>query len=103
MSARILLIDDKESVAQALHQLLQDEGFEPETVLDSKLGLERATKEDFDVVVTDLQMPGPLSLSKTQGLDIIDHLHRVKPHLPVILMTGFHTTETAIQATKLGA
>ena len=64
MSARILLIDDKESVAQALHQLLQDEGFEPETVLDSKLGLERATKEDFDVVVTDLQMPGPLSLSK---------------------------------------
>src|SRR5207244_13467956 len=60
-------------------------------------GLRAEAKGDFHVVVTDLKMPG------TSGMEVIERLHAAKPLLPVILMTGHHTADTAIQAIKLGA
>src|SRR3954467_4994419 len=56
-----------------------------------------AQKEPWDVVITDLKMPG------LSGLDVVGQLHAAKPKLPIIMMTAFGTTETAIEATKLGA
>ena len=95
--ARILIIEDDNSVASALQDLLRAEGFEVEMQTDSAAGLAAALNGDHDVVVTDLQMPG------VSGLEIIEHLQAAKPHLPVILITAFHTTEVAIRAIKLGA
>jgi DNA-binding NtrC family response regulator len=66
-------------------------------------GLAAAKDGKFDVLVTDLQLPGAGPLDTTAGLDLIRELHTAKPHLPIILMTAHHTTETAIEATKLGA
>ena len=57
----------------------------------------RAQSEPWDVVLTDLKMPG------LSGLELIEQLHAAKPKLPIIMMTAFGTTETAIEATKLGA
>ncbi len=54
-------------------------------------------ESEFDVVVTDLRLPG------VSGLDLVAQLHEVKPKQPIILMTAHGTTETAIEATKLGA
>ena len=56
-----------------------------------------AKREAFDVVITDLKMPG------LSGLDLVGQLHSAKPKLPIILMTAFGTTETAIEAIWLGA
>jgi DNA-binding NtrC family response regulator len=95
--ARILLIEDDDSVASALHDLLKDEGFTVQMATDSAEGLVTAQAGSYDVVVTDLQMPG------LSGLEIIEQLQTVKPHLPVILITAYHTTEVAIRAIKLGA
>ena len=95
--ARILIIEDDNSVASALQDLLRAEGFEVEMQTDSAAGLTAALNGDHDVVVTDLQMPG------VSGLEIIEQLQAAKPHLPVILITAFHTTEVAIRAIKLGA
>jgi len=95
--ARILIIEDDESVASALHDLVQTEGFTVNMITDPKDGLIKAQSEEYDVVVTDLQMPG------LDGLEIIEQLQATKPHLPVILITAFHTTEVAIRAIKLGA
>src|SRR6185295_3716624 len=60
-------------------------------------GLARARAEEFDVVISDLKLPG------LSGLDLVRELHEAKPRLPIVLMTAHGTTETAIEATKRGA
>jgi DNA-binding NtrC family response regulator len=93
---KVLVIDDDTAVAAALRRLLEQD-YEVETLDSAEAGLRRLQSADFDVVVTDLQMPGK------SGLELIKTLHAEKPQLPVILLTGHHTTDHAIEASKLGA
>ncbi len=95
--ARILLIEDDPGIVSALQQVLAEDGFEVACEQRGDTGLARAQRDVFDVVVTDLKLPG------VSGLDLVRKLHAVKPRLPIILMTAHGTTETAIEATKLGA
>ncbi len=95
--AEVLLIEDDASVATALRDLLRDEGFQVTMATDSREGLASARTGNFDVVLTDLQMPG------VNGMEIIEQLQLDRPYLPVILLTAYHTTEAAIKATRLGA
>lgn len=95
--ARVLLIEDDVVVADSLRRLLESEDYAVDAVGVADEGIARAQTTDFDVVVTDLQMPG------VDGLGVITTLHPMKPHLPIILMTGHHTTDVAIEAIKLGA
>jgi len=95
--AKILLIEDDESVATALRDLLASEGFTADIAADAAHGLEAGKVGDYDIVVTDLQMPG------LTGLSVIEQLQTAQPYLPVILITAHHTTESAIKATRLGA
>ena len=101
--AKILLIDDEVEIGKSLKHMIESEGHTVATATTAADGLARALKENFDVVLTDLQMPVPGAEEKQQGLEIIQRLHADKPQLPVILMTGHHTTEVAIEATKCGA
>jgi len=96
-ASKILFIDDEPTLAAAFKQLFVSAGYEVSTATSGTEGLAAATKGDFHVVVTDLKMPG------TSGMEVIARLHSAKPLLPVILMTGHHTADTAIQAIKLGA
>ena len=97
--AKILIVEDDESVAASLKQVLEGEGYEVATAANPAQTLVLIRDEEFQAVVTDwnLQTPG------TTGMDIIKMLHDTKPRLPAILMTGEGTTETAIEATKFGA
>ena len=95
--AKILLIDDDHAIAASLEQVLASEGYQVTVQDRGDLGLARARAEVFDVVLTDLKMPG------MGGLELVETLHRLQPRLPIILMTAHGTTETAIKATKLGA
>jgi len=95
--AKILLIEDDGALAQGLDQVLTSEGFRVTWEKRGDTGLARARADDFDAVVSDLKMPG------MNGLDLVRELHEAKPRLPIILMTAFGTTDTAIQATKFGA
>jgi DNA-binding NtrC family response regulator len=95
--SKVLLIEDESSLAAALQRVLEVEGYEVVAATDSTKGLAAAREGDFQVVVTDLKMPG------VSGMDVIRTLHDMRPQLPVILMTGHHTTEAAIEAMKLGA
>ncbi|MGO8676959.1 MAG: sigma-54-dependent transcriptional regulator [Limisphaerales bacterium] len=97
MKARILLIEDDASTAESLRKVLCAEGYEVAVSARGDSGLERARGESYDVVVTDLRMPG------LGGLELVAELHAAKPKQPIILMTAHGTTETAIEATKLGA
>jgi DNA-binding NtrC family response regulator len=77
--------------------MLEAEGHKVEPARSADEGIASVLKKEFDVVVTDYQMPG------SDGLEVVKTLHDTNPHLPVILMTAYHTTERVIEATKLGA
>ncbi len=94
---KILLIEDDASIVGGLKKELQVEGYEVAVAERGDNGLAQAKEQPFDVVITDLKMPG------LSGLELVKQLHATKPKLPIILVTAFGTTETAIEATKLGA
>jgi nitrogen regulation protein NR(I) len=94
---KILLIEDDARLAANLRQVLEDKGFTVTHAARGDDGLQRAGNAAFDVVLTDLRLPG------LGGLDLVRQLHAAQPRLPVLLMTAHGTIETAIEATKLGA
>ena len=94
---RILLIEDDCAIVSSLQQVLGADGFSVAVATRGDEGLARAQGEDWDVVLTDLKLPG------LSGMELIRQLHTTKPSLPIILMTAHGTTETAIEATKTGA
>jgi DNA-binding NtrC family response regulator len=97
MKPKILLIEDDGSTAAALQKVLGAEGYEVETAGRGDEGLARARQRDYNLVVTDFKLPG------LSGLELVGQLHAAKPKQPIILITAHGTTETAIEATKLGA
>ena len=96
-AARILLIEDDSGITDTLQRVLAAEGHEVAIEKRGDDGLARAIKDPFNLVITDLKLPG------LNGLELVRELHAAKPRLPIILITGHGTTETAIEATKLGA
>jgi nitrogen regulation protein NR(I) len=96
-AGKILLIEDDAAIGLTLRRVLTEEGYQVTTETRGENGLERARGGQFDVVLTDMKLPG------LSGLDVIRELHGSSPRLPLILMTAHGTTETAIEATKSGA
>jgi nitrogen regulation protein NR(I) len=94
---KILLIEDDPGITSALKKELQAEGYSVAVTMRGDDGLTQAREQPCDVVLTDLKLPG------LSGLELVEQLHAAKPKLPIIMMTAFGTTETAIEATKLGA
>jgi nitrogen regulation protein NR(I) len=97
MATRLLLIEDDCSAATALQKVLRADGYEVDLAERGDTGLAQARSHSYSLVITDLRLPG------LSGLELIAQLHTVQPKLPIIMMTAHGTTETAIEATKLGA
>ncbi len=94
---RILVIEDDNRSAQSLDRLLRSQGYSVSIAHHGEQGLAQAQAEVFDLVITDFRLPG------LDGLELVRRLHQARPRLPVIFMTAFGTTDTAIEATKYGA
>ncbi len=94
---KILLVEDDTNIATGLQKVMRANGYDVTALSRGDTGLERALAEPFDVVVTDLKLPG------LDGLELVRQLHQAKPKLPIILITAHGTTEIAIEATKWGA
>ena len=97
MKTRILLIEDDPGITTTLQRVLASDGHEVTIERRGDGGLTRAKTETFDVILCDVKLPG------LSGLDVVKELHAARPRLPIILMTAHGTTNTAIEATKLGA
>ena len=95
--ARILVVDDDREHAATLVRLLQREGLEAEPVHDVADALERLRRQSFDLILTDLVMPG------RSGLDLLQAAQHLQIDTPVILMTAFGTVERAVEAMHAGA
>jgi nitrogen regulation protein NR(I) len=94
---RVLLIEDDRNIAVGLQKAMRANGYDITVQARGDDGLSQALADSFDVVITDLKLPG------TDGLELVRQLHQAKPKLPIILITAHGTTETAIEATKWGA
>jgi len=98
VAERILIVDDEESIRRSLAGLLADEGYEAVTARDGDQAL-AALRADPPpaLVLLDIAMPG------RDGLEVLEQIHAIAPDLPVVMMSGHGTIETAVRATKLGA
>jgi nitrogen regulation protein NR(I) len=96
-SPKILLVEDDSAIVTTLRRVLADEGYEVTVEQTGDSGLARAKADSFDVVITDLKLPG------MSGLELVRELHVSRPRLPILMMTAHGTTETAIEATQSGA
>lgn len=94
---KVLIIEDDRNIATGLQKAMRANGYEVAVQARGDNGLAQALAESYDVVITDLKLPG------IEGLDLVRQLHQAKPKLPIILITAHGTTETAIEATKWGA
>jgi DNA-binding NtrC family response regulator len=94
---RILIVDDEENVLALCQTILQKRGYEVECASTAEEALDRLETELFDVVITDLKMPG------MSGLDLLTKAKALNPFVPVIMLTGFGTVHSAVEAMKEGA
>jgi two-component system nitrogen regulation response regulator NtrX len=97
MSATILIVDDEESIRRSVADILTDEGYQPVVAADGDQALQKLRTEPPDLVLLDIAMPGQ------DGIEVLEELRKSWPELPVVMMSGHGTIETAVRATKLGA
>ena len=95
--SHILIIDDDDQLRKSFTKLLTEEGHQVQSAASGEEGLQIVRTAVPDVVVIDVRLPG------MNGLETFRAIHALEPKLPVIIMTAFSTTETAIEATKMGA
>lgn len=95
--ARILVADDEKVIRDVLATFLSMEGFSVRTVEDGQLALQELSRRSYQLVLSDLKMP------QLGGLELLQRIQEAKLEVATIIMTGFATVETAIEAMKLGA
>ena len=95
--ARILIVDDQEMMRDSLAATLAREGHEIVAAHDGPIAITRLSATKFDLMITDLKMP------KMTGIELLQEAKRLRPEMPVVLMTAFATVNTAVEAMKLGA
>ena len=94
---KILIVDDDPQLRQSFEKILTVDGHHVKTASSGEAALALVKAETPDLVIMDVRLPG------MDGLEAFRAIHEMEPKLPVIVMTAYGTTETAIEATKLGA
>ncbi len=94
---RILIVDDEQGIRRSLTGILGDEGFATADAADGEKALAAVREAAPDLVLLDVAMPG------RDGIEVLEELRRSWPDLPVVVMSGHGTIETAVKATQLGA
>ncbi|MEO0156615.1 MAG: sigma-54 dependent transcriptional regulator [candidate division WOR-3 bacterium] len=94
---KILIIDDEKIVRDALSEWLDNLGYQVKAVEDGLIALEQIEINDWDVALVDLKMP------KIDGIETLRRIHKIRPDLPVIIITGHGTVDSAVVAMKEGA
>ena len=96
-SGSILIIDDERSIRKTLNEILSYEGFKVEEASDGDEGLKMFAEKNYDVVLCDIKMP------RTDGIEFLVKAGEYNPDIPVIMISGHGTIETAVDAVKKGA
>lgn len=94
---KILVVEDDEQIRQGLLEVLSQDGYEVSSAATGVEAIEKAKKEAYDLVITDLVMPG------ASGMDVLREVKSINSETQVIIITGFGTIENAVQAMGEGA
>src|SRR3989449_129682 len=94
---KILVVDDEQSMAQFLGIVLRKEGYQVTTVNNGRDALDKVKAENFDVVITDIKMPG------MDGIQLLQGIKKHDQSVPVVIMTAYASQQSAIDAVNLGA
>lgn len=97
MKSRILVVDDEESIREFLEIMLKKEGYEVTLAEDGQKAKDLLAKKSFDMIISDLQMP------HVTGIELLKHVKETAPEIVFMMITAFGTTETAVEAMKMGA
>jgi len=92
-----LIVDDEQNMRVALFEVLSRNGHEVAVAESGQMALEMIARQLPELVITDIKMPG------MDGLELLRQLKALRPELPVVIMTGFATVDTAVEAMKQGA
>jgi len=93
----LLIVDDDKKSVEFLSQLLDKEGRKIETAEEGLGAIKKLEEKDFDLVITDLKMPG------ASGIEVLKTARKINPKVLVIVITGFATLNTALEAIEAGA
>jgi two-component system, NtrC family, response regulator AtoC len=97
MNAQLLIADDDEVSCQLFAETLEEDGYRVKKVFSGNEALTSLAEASYDLLITDVRMPGP------SGLEVTRLVHATYPSLPVIVMTAFGSIETAVEAIHEGA
>ncbi len=97
MYPAVLIVDDEVGIIESLEGILSDDGFEVMHAFNGYEALKKIEKQSPDIVLLDIWMPG------MDGIETLKEIKKTSPHLPVVMITGHGTIESAVDATKSGA
>lgn len=96
-NGRVLVIDDEKNYLMILQAILEDEGYEVTTMNDPEMVMPYLEEAEVDVVITDMKMP------KITGKELLEHIKKSYPRLPVLIMTAFGSIENVVEVMRHGA
>ncbi len=94
---KILIIDDEKSIRKTLREILEYEKYQVDEATEGMEGMAQLQKEKYDVVLCDIKMP------KMDGIEVLDKITQLYGDIPVVMISGHGTIETAVEAVKKGA
>jgi len=99
MSNNILVIEDEAAIRRVLTKILSEESdsYQVEEAEDGLAGIEKIKKEDYDLVLCDIKMP------KMDGVEVLEAIKKIKPEIPVVMISGHGDIDTAVNTMRLGA
>jgi len=97
--SKILIIEDEAAIRRVLTKILSEENdsYKVEEAEDGLLGIEKAKNEDYDLILCDIKMP------KMDGVEVLEAVKKIKPEIPMVMISGHGDLETAINTMRLGA
>jgi len=93
----VLIVDDEEEIRHLLDRIFKKEGFATITAKDAMDALMQLQDNDVDIVITDIRMPG------MDGIELIGQIHEIKPQMPVVVISGYGSFDTLMEAVDKGA
>lgn len=96
-NSNVLIVDDQINTCKSLEAILKKSGYSCSSTLNAEDALKKVQAEHFDIVITDIRMPG------MDGLQLLEELKKIQPHLVVIMITGYATIKSAVESIQKGA
>lgn len=96
--SKILVIEDEAAIRRVLVKILSEESdnYQLEEAEDGLIGIEKIRKDDYDLVLCDIKMP------KMDGVEVLEAIKKLKPEIPVVMISGHGDLDTAVNTMRLG-